>query len=101
MAGAGNFERGGAEVGILLPHEHVAEEAARAAALGEVGGVGTGRGEVALDRAAHLLDPRRVELLAQADDAVALVGGDVAIGNQAFCSTWTARLARRSLFFSA
>ena len=57
-------------------------------------------GEIALDRAAHQLDPARVELVAQADDAVALVGDDVLVRNHAFCRTWTARLATRSLFFS-
>ena len=34
------------------------------------------------------------------DAAVAVVGGDVGVGDQAFCRTWTARLATRSLFFS-
>ena len=58
-------------------HEHVAEEFPGAAALGEVGRVGAGRGEVALDRRAHLLDPWRVELPAQASDAVDVVVGDV------------------------
>ena len=70
------------------------------AALGEVGGMRPGRGEVVLDRRAQALDPRRVERLAQADDAVAVVGGDVARRDQAFCRTWTARLATRSLFLA-
>ena len=71
------------------------------AALGEVGRVGAGRGEVALDRRAHALDPARVELPAQADDAVAVVGGDVGVadcdqiagGDQVGESTWMTRLA--------
>src|SRR6185369_10849066 len=89
-------ERSRAEVGILLPHEHVAEELPGGAALGEVGGVGSGRGEVALDGAAQALDPMRVEELAQADDAVALVGADVAVGDQTGDKTWMVREAIRS-----
>ena len=58
------------------------------------------RGEVALDRRTQALDPGCIERLAQADDAVAVVGGDVAVRDQAFCRTWTARLATRSLFLA-
>ena len=53
-----------------------------------------------LDRRAQALDPGRIERLAQADDAVAVVGDDVAVRDQAFCKTWTARLATRSLFLA-
>ena len=60
----------------------------------------SGRGEVALDGRAQAFDPARIERLAQADDAVAIVGGDVVVGDQAFCRTWTARLATRSLFLA-
>src|SRR5260370_29844562 len=60
--------------------------------------VALGPGEVrcALDRCARALDPARIELVAQADNAVALVGDDVALVDQAGDRTWTAREAIRS-----
>src|SRR5260370_19990121 len=93
-------ERGSAELAVVLPHEHVAEEFPGSAAFSEVRGMRARRGEVALDRRTQALDPGRIERLAQADDAVAVVGGNVAVRDQAFCRTWTARLATRSLFLA-
>jgi hypothetical protein len=93
--GCGRGEGGEPEIVVLLPHEHVAEELAARAAFGKVRRVRTGLYEVALDRLAENSHPHGVEGAAQADDAVAIIGGDVGVGDgdQVGERTWMARFA--------
>jgi len=101
----GRLERRRPEIAIPLPHEHVAEEAARAAALGEVGGVRPGVGEIALHRAAQALDPRGVERRPPAHHAelgeVAAGVGVHRSGPYAGDSTWMTRPASSSFTLPA
>jgi len=79
----GRVEDEGAEVGVPGPHEHVAVVAPRVAGLRVLEDEWARALDVALGRAPQALDPVAVEEAAEADDAVALEGGQLVVGDVA------------------